>query len=444
MDDILFLRDIGWFLRNLSWGALYLLFIARLRPRKLTRWRLAAACAICIALPMVFRYFVYIQVLWDVLLNIASCTALCLIIKQTDWRTAFYGAVAFAMLCELNLIISHDVIVYLILMPRIPGLSQELWNLIHTALYLAFGVSLVLGYRSPVLGRDKSKFGWGQMIMVLLPFAVYVYARNLQFSIKYMGDNAYQLKLCSLLLLIGLSDLVAAILADSLISERIEREELRRMENVIQKQKETYAAQVAASDALRQQYHDLKNRLIGLRSGQNTMAADKLAGDLETILDPIGDAFNTGNDYLDVILSEKSAVCREKEISLVPYVNGQDFDFLDGLDLCVILGNALDNAIEAVEALPPDRRAIHVKACTLHGMALLVVQNYYSTPPQKDSRGFYRTVKSDTENHGYGLRGISHAVERYNGTVDISVDAERFTLSMLIPFPGQSHSQNEV
>ena len=120
---------------------------------------------------------------------------------------------------------------------------------------------------------------------------------------------------------------------------------------------------------------------------------------------------------------------------LVPFADGQRLGFIDGLDLCVMVGNALDNAIEASEALPGQRRVIHLKLCPVKDMILFTVQNYYRTEPQKDDNGFYRTSKSDAENHGYGLRGISHAVEKYGGTVATSADGTTFTLSILIPVP---------
>lgn len=214
------------------------------------------------------------------------------------------------------------------------------------------------------------------------------------------------------------------------------------MEDILQKQREAYLSQKAASGAIQQKYHDMKNYLLALRAGGEAQPSQaRLAGELEQIMRPLESTLNTGNEYLDVILAEKITLCQQKGIELVPFADGQRLGFIDGLDLCVMVGNALDNAIEASEALPGQRRVIHLKLCPVKDMILFTVQNYYRTEPQKDDRGFYRTSKSDAENHGYGLRGISQAVEKYGGTVATSADGTTFTLSILIPLPGETDQE---
>ena len=440
MENILRLRDLGWLLLRLGWGGLFLLFISPLRARGDSRLRAALACLLCIGGPTLIRFLTYPTVWWDILLSLCAWTALCLLLKKTDWRTALYGAVSFSVIGELTQIMSYDLLFDLLLSPRLLDVPEGGQNLIHTGLALLIGLTMALLFRTWIFRHEKSRFSWGQMALVLLPFLVYAYARNLQFILREAGNTftqpVYQLRMGILLLLLGFSDLIVAILTDNTLSAKLQREELKRMEDILQKQRDTYLSQTAASSAIRQKYHDMKNYLLALRAEQESQPAQtRLVGELEQIMRPLESTLNTGNEFLDVVLAEKIRLCQQKEIELVPFVDGQKLDFMDGLDLCVMVGNALDNAIEAVEGLPAQRRVIHVKLCPVRDMILFAVQNYYHTQPQKDGSGFYRTSKTDTENHGYGLKGISQAVEKYGGTMTTTADGTSFTLSVLIPIP---------
>lgn len=438
MESILFLRDLGWLLLRLGWGGAFLVFIAPLPIRSGTRVRSLLACLLCIGGSTLIRCWAFPPVGWDILLSLCSWTALCLMLKKTCWRTAFYGAVAFCVIGELTQIMSFDLLFSLVLAPRLAGMPLEGQNLLHTCLSLLIGLGLALTFRQWIFRHEKSRFSWGQMALVLLPFLVYACARNLQFSLRGggMGGNSFHLQIGIFLLLQGFSDLFVAILADNTLSAKLQREELRRMEEILQKQRDAYLAEKAAAAAIRQKHHDMKNYLLLLRAGQKSSPAQaQLAEEIEQIMRPLESALNSGNEFLDIILAEKITLCQQKGIALTPFADGQRLDFIEGLDLCVIVGNALDNAIEAVEDLPPPQRVIHLKLCPVRGMILFTVQNYCGCLPQEDGCGFYLTSKGDREDHGYGLKGISRTVEKYGGTVTAGADGSTFSLNVLIPIP---------
>lgn len=444
MESILLLRDLGWLLLRFGWGGLFLAFISPLHDRGGPLLRPLLACLVCIGCPTLIRCWAFPQVAWDILLSLCSWTALCLLLKKTGWRNAFYGAVAFCVIGELTQIISYDLLYELLLSPLLEDIPAGSRNLMHTGLSLLIGLALTLMFRPWIFRHDKSRFSWGQMALVLLPFLVYAYARDLQFTLQNAGasGSVYHLHIGLLLLLLGFSDLFVAILTDNTLSAKLQREELRRMEDILQKQRDAYLSEKAASAAIRQKHHDMKNYLLALRAGQKGCPAqEQLAAEIEQLMRPLESTINSGNEFLDVILAEKISLCQQKGIELTPFADGQKLAFIEGLDLCVIVGNALDNAIEAVENLPPQQRVIHFKLCPVRDMILFTVQNYCSAPPQKDSRGFFRTSKSDAENHGYGLKSISQTAEKYGGTVTANADGTAFVLSALIPIPRDSAPQ---
>ena len=240
-----------------------------------------------------------------------------------------------------------------------------------------------------------------------------------------------------LLLLLGLSALLISVLADNSLSTKLQQEELQHMQALIQKQHQDFIAQKSATEAIQQKYHDLKNCLISLKAegDSGSEAKTQLIREIEQIMKPIETNVETGNHFLNIILTEKLQICQEHQIRLTPYADGRDLAFIDGLDLCVIVGNALDNAIEAVQKLPLYQREIHMKVSRTSNMLLFSFHNYHNDPPRQNGNGSFLTSKSDAHNHGYGLKGISQIAEKYNGDISVDFTETEFTLSVLIPLP---------
>ena len=111
-------------------------------------------------------------------------------------------------------------------------------------------------------------------------------------------------------------------------------------------------------------------------------------------------------------------------------------DFIDDMDICIIFGNALDNAIEACKKIEnKSERYIHIKNVVLPEYMLLNISNSFSGE-FKTENALFVTTKKDSENHGFGLKNIRSSVEKYGGTMTAKADPEKqvFHLSLLIPF----------
>lgn len=127
----------------------------------------------------------------------------------------------------------------------------------------------------------------------------------------------------------------------------------------------------------------------------------------------------TGNEILDTILTEKSLLCAANDITFTCVADGKAVGFLEAVDLFSMIGNALDNAEEAVRKLEDhDKRAISVSIFSRHGIAILQVENFY----EGDLRfvdGLPVTTKGDPNYHGFGLKSIRSTAEKYGGTVSV-------------------------
>ena len=114
--------------------------------------------------------------------------------------------------------------------------------------------------------------------------------------------------------------------------------------------------------------------------------------------------------------------------------DGAKLDFLKPTDLSILIGNALDNAIESVEKISdPDKRLIHVSVNRQKCFLRIRVENCY----EGDIRfvGGLPSTRKDARYHGYGMKSIRSVVEKYNGSMTVKAEDGWFELRLLFPVP---------
>lgn len=100
--------------------------------------------------------------------------------------------------------------------------------------------------------------------------------------------------------------------------------------------------------------------------------------------------------------------------------------FIDDFDLCIIVGNALDNALESCLSVRDEHRFIDVKGGPSAGCLLIQVANS-SARPALLAGNLPSTTKTNQDNHGFGLRNIRRSLEKYQGTMDTHWEDGVFT-----------------
>ena len=199
----------------------------------------------------------------------------------------------------------------------------------------------------------------------------------------------------------------------------------------LQQQFAYYQEKMKDEERVRSIYHDLKNHLLVMESRQNTEETRQMAETLRSQIADYEDYVHTGNEFLDIILKDKAAKAREKQIDFSAMVDFHGIDFMEPLDISTIFGNAIDNAIEASENLPEYKRLITVKAERVRDMLLITIENN-TTPGNHLTEG---TTKKDRFVHGFGIPNIKKAVERYSGQCSFQQEERVYRLKILIPCP---------
>ena len=154
---------------------------------------------------------------------------------------------------------------------------------------------------------------------------------------------------------------------------------------------------------------------------------DELAEDLNTV----DMALKTGNKMTDVILNSKISLARSKEIQVRADAHVPVTLTTAQIDLCIILGNLFDNAIEACLKLPSKERMIRVYMEMKNTQLYISFTNTTAQKKQKRENGRFANTKGG--GHGYGLVRVDTIIERYQGYIRRGSEDGAFTTEILLP-----------
>ena len=162
--------------------------------------------------------------------------------------------------------------------------------------------------------------------------------------------------------------------------------------------------------------HDYRNHIQVLKSyakdgdlAQISKYLDELDEDLSTV----DTVIKTGNKMTDAILNSKISLAKSKHIPVVADAHVPVALKTSEMDLCIIIGNLFDNAIEASLQLPEEKRMIRVYMDMKNTQLYMSFTNFTATKKQKKISGRFHTTKG--QGHGFGLVRIDDIVERYGG-----------------------------
>lgn len=216
-----------------------------------------------------------------------------------------------------------------------------------------------------------------------------------------------------------------------LSNKRLELE-LAFLEQMLAEEKKQYQMSKETIDIINLKCHDLKHQIRRLRTGSEEVNKDALR-EIENAVGIYDSAVRTGNDALDVILTEKSLLCEKEGILLTCIAEGDKIGFLSPGDIYALFGNALDNAIDAVRRIKEvELRSISLQVRSRGRLLSIHVENYCSGELTFVD-GLPMTDKEDTAYHGFGMRSMQLITEKYDGHLTATAEHGVFHLDILIP-----------
>ena len=186
--------------------------------------------------------------------------------------------------------------------------------------------------------------------------------------------------------------------------------------------------------AINVRMHDIRHQLRDLEA-LDFVGADAL-DDLERQLSVYDAAVKTGNVALDTVLTEKGLICEREGIALGCVADGDALSFMAPADIYSLFGDAVDNAIEAVEKLnDPDKRVIDLTVRNTGGMVSAHVENYFRGDVRLANGLPLAQTRQDAR--GFGARHMRAVVERYGGSITTSTEGDLFRLDVIVPLPSK-------
>ena len=180
--------------------------------------------------------------------------------------------------------------------------------------------------------------------------------------------------------------------------------------------------------------HDYRNHIQVMKAfaaNGDLTAIKNYLDELDTDLNTVDTVVKTGNAMADAILNSKISLAKSRDIPVQVDAHIPVGLKMSELDLCVIIGNLFDNAIDASLALPRDERLIRVYMDMKNTQLYISFTNFTATKKQTKVGSRFRTTKGD--GHGFGLVRIDNIIERLDGYLSRNSEDGAFTTEILIP-----------
>lgn len=194
------------------------------------------------------------------------------------------------------------------------------------------------------------------------------------------------------------------------------KEQLKHLDDIVAKQEE-----------LRRFKHDMGNQLVALETYFEQDDRSEGRAHIQALMQWFDEArptVYTGNTALDAILSTKKTLAERQGIRFSTLLQIEKDLPIAPVDICVIFGNALDNAIEACSKVKTADKYIDVVMIQQEDEVFCKITNTTFVPIQ----GVLKTSKADKENHGFGLMNLKRVLEKYDSEPIIETTDHQFTL----------------
>lgn len=179
--------------------------------------------------------------------------------------------------------------------------------------------------------------------------------------------------------------------------------------------------------------HDWINELIALKNEIEYENKDVVLQNIDRIIQncQFGEAISdTGNKCIDVLINVKYTTAKEKGIDFILKIFIPEELPINQCDMGIVLGNILDNAIEATEKCNSSAKKIEIIMGIKKEALVLVVKNPLAGSLKRNKDGKLLSTKEDSKRHGYGINSVIKVARKYNGDVIIEEEGGEFVITV--------------
>lgn len=249
-------------------------------------------------------------------------------------------------------------------------------------------IGLILGYTDNSIVHDE----------IMFSFFIIITSICMIFSIRYM-----------------------LVMKSLQISQNMNEEQLRLIYQYYKMRREH-------DEEIKKIYHDLNTHLSVIEKYENEEERKNYVGRLKKELKKVPSVTCSGNEIIDIVLNDKREKYRDIQFLLLIQGNVDTIKEIDEMDLVTILGNALENAAEAVMKQEPDIRVVQIHIKIVHKFVIFKIENEYTGACPEP----VKTSKENAFLHGYGIINIREAADKYDGYVEINTANHKFSLQIIL------------
>ncbi|WP_099466757.1 ATP-binding protein [Konateibacter massiliensis] len=293
-------------------------------------------------------------------------------------------------------------------------------------------------------GKGTNRYSVLEVCILLLQGVSGVACILMVIEFSYYKVSTYKVSSIYLIfvsLLILASYVVFYSIFENYVRKRNVEQEAMKIQFYNQGQYDYYEAMEKENINIRKMHHDLKNHLLAIQrlSVEDTASSEIYIQKCLEAVDGYSEFYDTGNQLADIIFYEKCSTAKISNIKTKVMVQRNSLNDIEMLDLCAILTNSFDNALEACKQCVGERY-IQIKAIRNEAAVIITVKNNYDQEPVMNEKGDLITSKKEKAKHGIGMQSLKMAAEKYNGNVEIDIDREKkeFLLIIMIPVTYQN------
>lgn len=355
------------------------------------------------------------------------------VIASVLYEGNIFVKVAFAVLFTTVGVLIEFFVGYVFILLSLPLENASIFGLIISKI-LSIGMFFVFKYmrdRSNILSYSKK-----YSIVILIVPIISLILMYVVFTNNLQGAKEVDISLS--LLLVGIlifTNIIVLKVYQLLIRETEIKAKHEQYVQQFQMKEEHNEEIELMIDDIRKTNHEIKSHLITLRGYLYEKKIDEAYSYIDDLLEDTlhnTGISRTGNVAIDSIINSKYIKMKKQNIAFEQDVNIPIAIPFHGADLSILIGNILNNAIEASEKVLNDKKFIDLHITYQNNYLVISCINAYNGELVKNKYGMLQTIKKDRQNHGYGIAAIKSVCEKYKGYMNLEHNTDTFTLKLVL------------
>ena len=289
--------------------------------------------------------------------------------------------------------------------------------------------------------REKHSAANNILTVAVLPMAMIMLLIGAYYRGKAATTNPQDLTIdnCIIGILLFFISVTFFSLTTTSSSFTLSKDYSNTLEQMISMQAKYYSDLERHQVELRKINHDIKNHTRMMDNMLKAGQLDELQEYIHVISDYVSGVASPvtkcDNMLINALLNDKLSKVKQNGVKLNLCVMVPEDLEINNVDMCIVLGNMLDNAVDAcVNMSDDDDKFIEVDIRVMNAFLVIKIANSYSVPINMRNQE-YITTKKDKQSHGLGLKNIRRIVDKYDGRLNIKHTENTFTITAYLTYP---------